>query len=451
MLSRTSRKFIVVSGVVMLGAAWFVYQYLPRHQGTALIGFLQDAPALSDSTLVRSDQDERVYYMEGNKRRWITSPDVLRAQGFRVEDIQIMPGGDVDRYQEGEPISLHSLVILPGERGLLPDIAPLAPYQLRLAKVNGRMAIKFTGSFWNRGGQSFSLIPETSHVPTNEEQAPVYERITAADGSVRMKLIDNFIYHPAHHHLHLVDFGYYILTLVRSTSGTSIAGIPFIRNKTTFCMRDDERMPSDLPGIPTRPVFTACGIQGQGVSVGWIDVYPSTLPDQYVDVEDMPAGVYSLSFMLDPQQHYLEERKDNNIGTTLLELDVKKRILNVIALAAPFPNDRNSLPDGLLVRAGGDDKIYVMSKGTKRWLRTPEVFASYGYRDDNVYILAHGIIEAIPDTRVIELAGTTDIYRVNDQGYKHHILTPEEFHAAGFREAEVVPVSQTEFDSYPNL
>jgi hypothetical protein len=438
---------LLLVATISLGVV-FTFQ---KHKKNNLAAVWQSAIApspLPDGTLIRSSQDERVYYMEGGRRRWITSGEVFQAQGFRTDAIRTLTDQEVERYQEGDPITLHSLVTLPSERGLLPDIAPLAPYELRLATVNGRRVIRFTGSFWNQGQQPFHLMPGQSSNPAGDGQAPVYQQIKGIDGVVRQKLIDNFIFHPAHNHLHLMNFGYYVFLPLRSASGEVVAGNPFIQQKTTFCMRDDELMTANLPYVPARPLFQRCGVSGQGVSVGWIDVYRYTLPDQYVDVHDMPPGVYSLSFLLDPEQHYLEDRKDNNIGTTLIELDGARGVLRVLASLAPFPTTRNQYPDGLLLR-GGDDRTYAIQGGKKRWIRSAEVFQANGYNWNQVYVVPQSLIDVIPSQILVRAHGKSEVYALNDQGYRRHILTPEAFSSYGFTPTDILDVSEQELLSMP--
>jgi hypothetical protein len=443
--------WFVIIGAVPVTAILAVHLVVPllvpdSHQ-LALFGQEAFTP-LPEGTLIRSEADERVYYVDGDgAKRWITSPEAFSAQGFHAESILTVPVSQIEQYPDGLPVEAHSLLTLPSERGSLPDIAPLAPYQLRLGSVNGRTVIRFTGSFWNQGAQSFHLVPGASATDA-AGRAPVYEHIVASDGSVRLKLVGTFTFHPAHHHLHLDDFGYYILNPVRSLSDLPVAMAPFVLDKTTFCMRDDERMAAGLSGVPGSAVFTACGAQGQGVSVGWIDVYPYTLVDQYVDVQDMPPGIYGLSFMLDPEQHYLEGRKDNNIATTFIELDVAHGVLKVLARLAPFPSDKNLLPDGTLVRTPENGNVYVLDGGYKRWLRSVDIFNSYGYAWNAIYPVTRAMSQAIPSQVLVRRQGAQEVFVLNEQGYRRHILNPTVFASYGFVPEAIADVNDAEFDAY---
>ena len=54
-----------------------------------------------------------------------------------------------------------------------------------------------------------------------------------------------------------------------------------------------------------------------GISVGWSDRYYAKLPDQYIDISDLPAGEYTLTATIDAQG-YLQERCEGNNSTTAI-------------------------------------------------------------------------------------------------------------------------------------
>jgi hypothetical protein len=49
-----------------------------------------------------------------------------------------------------------------------------------------------------------------------------------------------------------------------------------------------------------------------GLSVGWGDRYPATLPDQYVDVTGLPDGKYRLRATADESDWFKETDDKNN-------------------------------------------------------------------------------------------------------------------------------------------
>jgi hypothetical protein len=260
--------------------------------------------------------------------------------------------------------------------------------------------------------------------------------------------VGTFIFHPAHNHHHYADFADYILEPVRLAGGIPPVA-PRRLQKTSFCFRDSERMPADIPSVPARGVFNDCGRARQGLSAGWIDVYPWTLPDQHLDVQDLPPGIYALSFLIDPKRRFIEARTDNNIGTTFIELDVARRHARVVAALAPFPTERNQYADGTLVRTDGNGNVYLLQDGRKRWLRSVDIFNSYGYPWEAVYPVTEAMVQAIPSQQLIRRQGTPEVWVLNENGYRRHVRTPELFVEYGFRADGVVDVNDLDFASYP--
>jgi hypothetical protein len=411
--------------------------------------YQSDFVSVPDGSLIRAEGDDRVYYAADGHKRWIDSAATFAAQGFRAEDIIQLSREAMVRYPDGEPITGLSKVILSREQKVLPDLAPLAPYQLRLSTVNGRTVIRFTGSFWNKGYRPFELTTE-NHVVGDGAQSgseDVYQNVQAEDGTVRKKFVGTFVWHSAHNHHHYADFAEYLFESALMNPGAKTARIS-TRQKTTFCIRDDERMPADIPNVSFTPVFTTCGKERQAVSPGWIDVYPSTLPDQYVDVHDAPPGVYALSFLLDPTGRFVEERGDNNIGTTLVELNVQRGILRTLATLSPFSTTRNHIEDGTLLRDVESGNVYVIQNNQKRWLQSVDIFLSYGYAWNNVYPVTKAMLEAIPSQKLIRLQSTQEVLVVNERGYYRHLLSPEVFASYGFRAEDVADITDFDFASY---
>ena len=62
-------------------------------------------------------------------------------------------------------------------------------------------------------------------------------------------------------------------------------------SKTTFCILDSTRISTRLPGAPKKAVYTTCGNQVQGMSVGWGDKYIWTLAGQELDITGLQAIV----------------------------------------------------------------------------------------------------------------------------------------------------------------
>ena len=57
-----------------------------------------------------------------------------------------------------------------------------------------------------------------------------------------------------------------------------------------------------------------------GLSLGWGDKYAYKLPDQYINITNLPAGQYTLTAMVDSQGYLRERCEGNNITTAVLKI-----------------------------------------------------------------------------------------------------------------------------------
>ncbi len=404
------------------------------------------APLLPDGMLLRGVSDTKVYYIQDGKRRWIENELAFAAQGFRWTDVTTVDDAALAAYPAGADIIEAVNLGLPLERALLPDLAPAAGYDLRYATIGGRTALKFTATFWNRGKGAFELNAQSDQ--DGDGDHPASQRIFHADGAYRDVPVGVLFWHDVHVHYHYDDFGEYRLELVRPASGTG-AGGSILTQKTTFCMRDDTAMAPAAEGPDQPRKYGGCEGGKQGVSVGWADVYPYTLPDQYFDVQGLPKGIYKLSFDVDPERHFTESRRDNNVSVTLVELDPAARTLRVVADMSPYATSSNRYPEHMLVQAEGDGKVYVVNGGKKRHLKDEAVFASYGYSWSDVYVLPRGVVNAIPNERLVRMKGAPQIFLLNDALWRRKLLDPSVMASYGWTNAPVAEVTETEFASYP--
>lgn len=132
-----------------------------------------------------------------------------------------------------------------------------------------------------------------------------------------------------HSHWHIKDFDSYDL-LDKSGATPAVAekhGYCFEDN-TTF--RDWSQKPKEHPRVPQNPVYThesSCGEQRpdatsivHGLSVGWADTYPTTLPDQAIDITDLPDGDYVARVKVDGKGLIEESNEDNNIASVAITI-----------------------------------------------------------------------------------------------------------------------------------
>lgn len=92
---------------------------------------------------------------------------------------------------------------------------------------------------------------------------------------------DLFEYSESHEHAHLKGFNNYVLF---DESGERTGSI----RKQTFCLRDQYQTRSTARSDP----WFDC--EYQGISAGWADEYDASLPGQYIVIDDLPDGEYTL-------------------------------------------------------------------------------------------------------------------------------------------------------------
>lgn len=89
----------------------------------------------------------------------------------------------------------------------------------------------------------------------------------------------------------------------------------------TVCVESTSQDPND-PNFPDMPYIE------MGISVGWADVYPWFIADQYIDITDVPDGDYALVVRQDVDDRILETNTRNNtaVGCVRLTGDVAEDI-----------------------------------------------------------------------------------------------------------------------------
>jgi hypothetical protein len=97
--------------------------------------------------------------------------------------------------------------------------------------------------------------------------------------------------------------------------------------KQVYCLRDLEHTRPGMNGSPPSAVYPACNQSAGrervtlGTSVGWSDVYPSSYPEQFIELNDIPKrGCYAFVHVADPEDGIYELNEDNNAASTVVYL-----------------------------------------------------------------------------------------------------------------------------------
>ena len=73
-----------------------------------------------------------------------------------------------------------------------------------------------------------------------------------------------------------------------------------------------------------------------GTSVGWADVYPSTYPDNWIDVTGL-SGCFAVVHRVDPGNGILESNEANNVSSKIVRLPYKPGPQRCPRAAPPAP------------------------------------------------------------------------------------------------------------------
>ncbi len=133
------------------------------------------------------------------------------------------------------------------------------------------------------------------------------------------------------------------------------------------------------------------------------------------------------------------------MNTFLLRMAVFVFLIVLVAPAMAQGAVEKTVP--LLMRAHGDGKIYSVSGGTRHWIRTAEIFNAYRFNWRAVKEVSQKELNAYQDVRVIKRAGDERLYAL-ESGKKRWISSPEAFNAAGFNWNALYEVNAMDFDHY---
>jgi hypothetical protein len=217
----------------------------------------------------------------------------------------------------------------------LPDLrmARLDDLQLDVDDDDGQRLLRFTATIVNVGAGPM----EVRAAQDGDEIGPAVQRVYTVDGFDDRETDASFFWAgDGHEHWHVRDMQAY---RVERLDGDGEA----VSEKHGFCLFDNGVFDASLPGspddaayeCPNEEVATGSTIR-MGLSVGWRDVYPATLPNQYIDVSELPEGRYRLWAEADPVTDgrptgwFVESDESNNVTWVEFELTDEPGDLRVL-------------------------------------------------------------------------------------------------------------------------
>ena len=266
--------------------------------------------------------------------------DYGRTNHFRPRTLPVLTGAIIVLVAAGL-VGIGSVAL--ATRDLNPNLEALPAKDLRLETASdGTTYLRFSTTSWNSGEGPLELV--AGEIDRENGKQRVYQRIYADDGSNWDVLAGSFEWHEAHSHFHFEGYALYTLQPVDASGASQRSG-----SKMTFCVMDTDRINHRLPGAPKRAVYTICGKDIQGMSVGWGDTYKYYLAGQEIDVTGLPAGEYDLTIEIDPKGHLVETNDADNTSTVRIRLDVSQGTVEVLS-AGSGPGNGNGGGGGRPIR-----------------------------------------------------------------------------------------------------
>ncbi|HEX5502751.1 MAG TPA: lysyl oxidase family protein [Thermomicrobiales bacterium] len=195
---------------------------------------------------------------------------------------------------------------------LRPNLQALPASDIQVQTTSdGRTLLLFSATSKNVGTGPLELVAKQ----VIGDKQEVDQRVYLQSGGYVDYPAGQFVYHPEHNHFHFEQYAYYELQL-DSAPGSSLR----TGSKTTFCILDSMRIDTRLAGAPKKAVYTTCGNQIQGMSVGWGDEYVWSLPGQSLDITGLADGIYDLRVTVDPVNRLVETDDTDNVSQVRLQL-----------------------------------------------------------------------------------------------------------------------------------
>jgi hypothetical protein len=208
-----------------------------------------------------------------------------------------------------------------------PDLVMAPPRHLRLGRSpSGRIVLRMQNRIVNVGagpaelfGQRVSSVEmHARQVIANatgprrrfETGAELYYKSVPSRGGSYWKFQD-----AARFELWAIDLTAHRTQLVR------------VGPKLDYCLRDLKRVRGG-PTVPPHAFFAGCNQRASkrevtlGTSVGWADQYPSTYPENWIDVTGL-TGCFAVVHRVDPLHHIFESNEANNVSSKIVRLPYK--------------------------------------------------------------------------------------------------------------------------------
>jgi len=123
-----------------------------------------------------------------------------------------------------------------------------------------------------------------------------------------------------------------------------------------------------------------------------------------------------------------------------------KKLITIISLICSL----SPLTTLAALYKSSDGKVWADWNGKRRWIRTLEIFNSYGYKWSDVKDIADLSLSRKPINNLVRIKDKPEVYALSDSGYKRHIHNPDIFNSYQLSWDDVADINETELANYPD-
>lgn len=190
----------------------------------------------------------------------------------------------------------------------------------------GRLALRFSISIANIGKGDLHITLGEPETTDNKTRSPAKQIITQEDGGKSEINVGYFDKHVeqepgGHTHTHWHYSNLASLDLINN-DGKIVAS----SDKEGYCVIDSFKYPNFFPSRQKQFSHESCeriNQVGLGITVGWCDYYKYDTDLQYIDIEDLTPGNYTIKFSINQTQMRYTIGEPETFPITITEEDKK--------------------------------------------------------------------------------------------------------------------------------
>jgi hypothetical protein len=203
----------------------------------------------------------------------------------------------------------------------VPDLVALPAWGITIEHHPKGDFINFSATVWNAGPAPLVVEGYRRRGKPIMDAWQYFFRDGKAVGRARVGVM-RFDSAPSEQHWHFEQFARY--SLLDSARRTT-----FVSRKEGFCLAPTDAIDMTRPGAQWNPfsigLGSACGDSTsiwirENLPTGWADTYSQTLPEQSLDITNVPNGTYYISVRTNPTGKLFEADRGNDEQLRRIEL-----------------------------------------------------------------------------------------------------------------------------------